>query len=359
MIVKHLEDVIGTAADVDTEGWNSRRLLYKDAGMGYSVNDTLIKQGHEMEFEYRNHLEQLVHQRTAALLELRSVGDWPVGIAGEDDVPALLERLRPAPHSLAPSTSIQPRVDQSVDQRADERFDHQSPFRLSRTRVAARLTVKPAQGTAAALAIRPSVVATPCSISGAAHDPSRGPRLIDEARPNPGRPDAGCRGSCREAAGSRVRIAVVGRSGRIHRAIEELARNGQRLAQMGHRCPICASSFAEVVTGSQGGSALGRVVLVVGGVLRIGFLRLICLRLGLILVALATLGCEVLVVLVLHLRHAPALPASVRISPPPGLRGSHFRARALARSFALPMASTSSALDIEERPSTSSRLAMS
>jgi L-ectoine synthase len=57
MIVKHLEDVIGTAADVDTEGWNSRRLLYKDAGMGYSVNDTLIKQGHEMEFEYRNHLE--------------------------------------------------------------------------------------------------------------------------------------------------------------------------------------------------------------------------------------------------------------------------------------------------------------
>ena len=57
MIVKHLEDVIGTAADVDTEGWNSRRLLYKDAGMGYSVNDTLIKQGHEMEFEYRNRLE--------------------------------------------------------------------------------------------------------------------------------------------------------------------------------------------------------------------------------------------------------------------------------------------------------------
>ena len=56
MIVKHLEDVIGTAADVDTEGWNSRRLLYKDAGMGYSVNDTLIKQGHEMEFVYRNHL---------------------------------------------------------------------------------------------------------------------------------------------------------------------------------------------------------------------------------------------------------------------------------------------------------------
>ena len=57
MIVKHLDDILGTAADVDAEGWTSRRLIYKDDGMGYSVNDTLIKQGHEMEFEYRNHLE--------------------------------------------------------------------------------------------------------------------------------------------------------------------------------------------------------------------------------------------------------------------------------------------------------------
>lgn len=57
MIVKHLEDVLGTQADVDTEGWTSRRLIYKDAGMGYSVNDTIIKPGAELEMEYRNHLE--------------------------------------------------------------------------------------------------------------------------------------------------------------------------------------------------------------------------------------------------------------------------------------------------------------
>ncbi len=57
MIVKHLEDVLGTEADVDTEGWNSRRLIFKDAGMGYSVNDTIIKSGAELEMEYRNHLE--------------------------------------------------------------------------------------------------------------------------------------------------------------------------------------------------------------------------------------------------------------------------------------------------------------
>jgi L-ectoine synthase len=45
MIVKHLDDVIGTKDDVDTEGWNSRRLIFKDAGVGYSVNDTVIKAG--------------------------------------------------------------------------------------------------------------------------------------------------------------------------------------------------------------------------------------------------------------------------------------------------------------------------
>lgn len=57
MIVKHLDDVIGTAADVDAAGWTSRRLIYQDAGMGYSVNDTLIKPGAELVMEYKNHLE--------------------------------------------------------------------------------------------------------------------------------------------------------------------------------------------------------------------------------------------------------------------------------------------------------------
>jgi len=57
MIVKHLDDVLGTPADVDTPGWTSRRLIYKDAGMGYSVNDTIIKEGAELAMHYRNHYE--------------------------------------------------------------------------------------------------------------------------------------------------------------------------------------------------------------------------------------------------------------------------------------------------------------
>ena len=57
MIVKNLDQIIGTDADVDSEGWNSRRFILKSDGMGYSVNDTIIKAGANLEMEYRNHLE--------------------------------------------------------------------------------------------------------------------------------------------------------------------------------------------------------------------------------------------------------------------------------------------------------------
>lgn len=57
MIVKHLDDTLGTDAEVDTPNWTSRRLLLKKDGMGYSVHDTLIKAGTETQMEYRNHLE--------------------------------------------------------------------------------------------------------------------------------------------------------------------------------------------------------------------------------------------------------------------------------------------------------------
>lgn len=57
MIVKHLNDLLGTPAEVDTAGWTSRRFILKGDGMGYSMHDTLIKAGAELEMEYRNHLE--------------------------------------------------------------------------------------------------------------------------------------------------------------------------------------------------------------------------------------------------------------------------------------------------------------
>ncbi len=57
MIVKHLFDVIRTKDDIDTPTWNSRRLLLKKDGMGFSLHDTLIKAGTETLIWYRNHVE--------------------------------------------------------------------------------------------------------------------------------------------------------------------------------------------------------------------------------------------------------------------------------------------------------------
>lgn len=57
MIVKTLEDVLGTAQEVDTPNWTSRRLLLKRDGMGFSLHDTVIRPNTETKMCYKNHLE--------------------------------------------------------------------------------------------------------------------------------------------------------------------------------------------------------------------------------------------------------------------------------------------------------------
>jgi len=57
MVVKSVNDVIGTPADVRGPGWNSRRLLLKSDGMGFSVTNTVITSGAEMTLEYKHHFE--------------------------------------------------------------------------------------------------------------------------------------------------------------------------------------------------------------------------------------------------------------------------------------------------------------
>lgn len=57
MIVRHLEDLVNTEADVRAETWNSRRLLLRKDGMGFSMHDTLIHAGTETHIWYQNHLE--------------------------------------------------------------------------------------------------------------------------------------------------------------------------------------------------------------------------------------------------------------------------------------------------------------
>jgi len=57
MIVRNLDDIIGTENDVGAGTWRSRRLLLKKDGMGFSLHDTIIRAGTETTIWYKNHVE--------------------------------------------------------------------------------------------------------------------------------------------------------------------------------------------------------------------------------------------------------------------------------------------------------------
>lgn len=57
MIVKTLDDLKGSDRDVSGPGWLSRRILLKDDGFGYSLHDTVVKEGSELKLHYKHHIE--------------------------------------------------------------------------------------------------------------------------------------------------------------------------------------------------------------------------------------------------------------------------------------------------------------
>lgn len=59
MIVRNLNQARGSRRLVETEGWNSVRLLLKDDGMGFSFHITTIYEGADLPMHYKNHLESV------------------------------------------------------------------------------------------------------------------------------------------------------------------------------------------------------------------------------------------------------------------------------------------------------------
>jgi len=57
VIVRSLEDVVGTDRDVEGEGWRSRRLLLRRDQLGFSLHDTTVAAGTELSLQYKQHLE--------------------------------------------------------------------------------------------------------------------------------------------------------------------------------------------------------------------------------------------------------------------------------------------------------------
>jgi len=57
MIIRTLAEVLGTPAHVRGDAFESRRLLLARDGLGYSLHDTICKEGSEQLLEYKNHIE--------------------------------------------------------------------------------------------------------------------------------------------------------------------------------------------------------------------------------------------------------------------------------------------------------------
>ena len=57
MIVKTLEDVVGTKGEAHGDKWHSMRLLHREDGMGVTLTDSVLEAGFEMVLWQKNHLE--------------------------------------------------------------------------------------------------------------------------------------------------------------------------------------------------------------------------------------------------------------------------------------------------------------
>ncbi len=57
MIIVRSEDIANTNRHVSGPGWDSKRMIVKGDGMGYSVHETRITEGSESRLHYQHHLE--------------------------------------------------------------------------------------------------------------------------------------------------------------------------------------------------------------------------------------------------------------------------------------------------------------
>jgi L-ectoine synthase len=57
VIVRTLDEVVGTERDVEGDGWRSRRLLLRRDELGFSLHDTTVAAGTELNLQYKHHLE--------------------------------------------------------------------------------------------------------------------------------------------------------------------------------------------------------------------------------------------------------------------------------------------------------------
>ncbi|MPV36237.1 ectoine synthase [Georgenia subflava] len=57
MIVRSIDEITDTDADIKTENWRSKRIVLAKEGVGFSVHETTLYAGTVNEFWYANHIE--------------------------------------------------------------------------------------------------------------------------------------------------------------------------------------------------------------------------------------------------------------------------------------------------------------
>jgi|SRR5688500_14432285 len=57
MIVRTLDEITDSERDVRGNGWRAQRLLVRDDGLGFSLSETTVDAGAEMNLWYKHHLE--------------------------------------------------------------------------------------------------------------------------------------------------------------------------------------------------------------------------------------------------------------------------------------------------------------
>ncbi len=57
MIVRTLDEITDTERDVRGDGWRAKRLLVRDDGLGFSLSETTVDDGAEMDLWYKHHAE--------------------------------------------------------------------------------------------------------------------------------------------------------------------------------------------------------------------------------------------------------------------------------------------------------------
>lgn len=104
MIVRTAAHVEGTKADVRGDKWRSLRMLTRADGVGFTITQTTIEKGMEIELEYRHHVEACVCIEGELEVELLASGESLA--IGPGTVYALDAHDRHVLRALAPSRLV-------------------------------------------------------------------------------------------------------------------------------------------------------------------------------------------------------------------------------------------------------------